>query len=84
MHEGCSELNRFAPFFEQKRSEVRKQRQEIQLVLSKGPATVTEIAKRSGLQKNLIVWNLMGLLKWGTIEVTGEENHELVYSLKEL
>ena len=77
-------MKRFDTFFEQKRSEVRKQRQEIQLVLAKKPATITEIAKKSGLPKGLIVWNIMGLLKWGTVEVTGEENHELVYTLKEL
>lgn len=77
-------MKRFDTFFEQKRSEVRKQRQEIQLVLAKEPATITEIAKTSGLPKDLIVWNIMGLLKWGTVEVTGEENRELVYTLKEL
>ncbi len=76
-------MKRFEPFFEQKRSDIRKQRQEIQLILSKGSATVSDIAGKSELEKDLIVWNLMALLKWGKVEIAGEENHELVYRLKE-
>jgi len=26
----------------------------------------------------------MGLLKWGKVEVVGEEHHELIYRLKEV
>ncbi|MDF1539849.1 MAG: hypothetical protein P1Q69_13195 [Candidatus Thorarchaeota archaeon] len=77
-------MKHFAPFFEQKRSEIRKQRQGIQLTLKDGPASVTQIAKKTDFEKDLIVWNLIGLLKWGKIEVVGEENHELVYGLKEV
>ena len=77
-------MKRFAPFFEQKRSEIRKQRQTIQLLLAKGPATVTQLAEKTEYEKDLLVWNLMGLLKWGKVEVVGEEHHELLYGLKEV
>lgn len=77
-------MKRFAPFFEQKRSDIRKQRQEIQLILSKGPDTVTGIASKTEMEKDLIVWNLMGLLKWGKVEIVNEVEHELVYALKEV
>ncbi len=78
------DVKRFAPFFEQKRSLIRQQRQSIQLMLKDGPATVTQIADRTDLEKDLIVWNLMGLLKWGKVEVVGEKDDELVYGLKEV
>ncbi len=77
-------MRRFAPFFEQKRSDIRKQRQEIQLVLSKGRDTVSGIAVKTDMEKDLIVWNLIGLLKWGKVEVVDEVDHELVYALKEV
>ncbi|OLS21755.1 MAG: hypothetical protein ThorAB25_26510, partial [Candidatus Thorarchaeota archaeon AB_25] len=34
--------------------------------------------------KDLVVWNLMGMLRWGEVEVAGEEEHEMVYKLKEV
>ncbi len=63
---------------------IRNQRQTIQLILAKGPATVSTLAKKTEFPKDLLVWNLMGLLKWGKVAVVGEENHELVYGLKEV
>jgi hypothetical protein len=78
------DMRRFAPFFEQKRSEIRSQRQKIEFVLAKGPSTVKTIADKTELATDLVVWNLMGLLRWGKIEVAGEEEHELIYKLKEI
>ncbi|MFW9908172.1 MAG: hypothetical protein ACFFEF_06320 [Candidatus Thorarchaeota archaeon] len=77
-------MKRFAPFFEQKQNEVRNQRQIIQLALSEEPASVSRLAEKTGMAKDLIVWNLMGLLKWGKIVIAGEKNNELIYSLKEV
>jgi len=77
------EMSAFQRFFSQKRGDVRKQRQAIEESLKAGPSTVTKIAEKTGLAKDLIVWNLVGMLKWGAVEVTGEQDHELVYTLKE-
>ncbi|NHJ15038.1 MAG: hypothetical protein EAX95_15255 [Candidatus Thorarchaeota archaeon] len=77
-------MSTFQRFFQQKRGDVRKQRKAIEDVLKAGPATVTKIAETTKMNKDLIVWNLVGMLKWGTVEVTGEESHELLYGLKEV
>ena len=77
-------MRRFATYFEQKHSDVRKQRKIIKEALTGGATTVASISKKTELSPELIVWNLMGMLKWGDIEVTGEENHELVYAIKEV
>ncbi len=73
----------FVSFFSQKRGEVRKQRKAIEDVLTSGPSTVSKIAEATGFEKNLIVWNLMGMLRWGTVEVASEAGEELTYVLKE-
>ncbi|MDH4214663.1 MAG: hypothetical protein ACFFCT_03460 [Candidatus Odinarchaeota archaeon] len=73
----------FVNFFSQKRSEVRKQRKTIEEVLQGGPSTVSKIAEATGFEKNLVVWNLMGMLRWGVVEVASEEGDELTYILKE-
>lgn len=73
----------FAGFFSQKRGEVRKQRKAIEDVLKAGPSTVSKIAEATGFAKNLVVWNLMGMLRWGVVEVASEEGDELTYVLKE-
>jgi len=76
-------MSMFAKFFSQKRGDVRKQRQAIEEAMKAGAATVSIISEKTGLAKDLIVWNLVGMLKWGNVEVTGERDEELVYSLKE-
>ncbi len=76
-------MKRFALFFEQKHSEVRQQRKAIKEALVGGANTVAKISDSTELAEDLVLWNMMGLLKWGTIEVSGHENHEVVYSLKE-
>jgi predicted transcriptional regulator len=78
------EMSSFAKFFSQKRGQVRGQRKAIEEVLKAGPATVTKISEETEFDKNLVVWNLMGMLRWGAVEIKGEENHELIYSLKEV
>lgn len=74
----------FNQFFFQKRSDVRKQRDTIKKFLEKGPSNVTKIHEETGMAKNLIVWNLMGMLKWGDVEVVAEEEGELTYGIKEV
>jgi len=77
------EMSTFVKFFSQKRGDVRKQRQAIEEAMKAGATTVSIISEKTGLAKDLIVWNLVGMLKWGNVEVTGERDKELVYSLKE-
>ncbi len=74
----------FGRFFTQKRGDVRKQRKAIEDFLNGGPAPVSKIAEATKFETDLVVWNLMGMLRWGQIEVAGEDNHEMVYKLKEV
>jgi hypothetical protein len=74
----------FSQFFNQKRGEVRKQRKAIDEFLQAGPASVSKIAESTKMETDLVVWNLMGMLRWGEVEVAGEENDEMVYALKEV
>lgn len=74
----------FANYFTQKQGDVRKQRKDIEEVLKSGPASISKIAEDTMYAKDLVVWNLMGMLRWGTVETIGEENHEMVFMLKEV
>ena len=72
----------YTSFFKQKRGAIRKQRAVIQQVLDLGPATVSDISEQADLAKNLVVWNIIGMLRWGMIEIVEEHGPELVYALK--
>ncbi len=72
----------YTSFFKQKRGAIRKQRAVIQAVLESGPATVSEISEQVDVAKNLVVWNLIGMLRWGMVEIVEEHGPELVYALK--
>ena len=74
----------FAQYFTQKRGDVRKQRKDITEALQAGPASVSKITEATEFEKDLVVWNLMGMLRWGEVEVEGEEEHEMIYKLKEV
>jgi hypothetical protein len=74
----------FRRFFSQKRGDVRKQRQAIGNFLKEGPAPISKIAEATQYDTDLVVWNLLGMLRWGEVEVAGEENDEMVYTLKEV
>ncbi len=74
----------FDRYFYQKRTDVQRQRAAIEQVLKGGPSTVSRIAEATGMPSSLVVWNLMGMLRWGVVDVAGEEEHELVYTLKEV
>ncbi|TFF95845.1 hypothetical protein EU546_02540 [Candidatus Thorarchaeota archaeon] len=74
----------FNEFFSQKRVDVREQRATIKSILEKAPSNVTKISEETKYPKELVVWNLMGMLKWGDIEVIAEEDGELTYGIKEV
>ncbi len=74
----------FTNFFSQKRGDIRKQRKAIEEILQAGPSTVSKIAEATEFKKNLVLWNLMGMLRWGTVEIANEHGDELTYALKEV
>jgi len=71
-------------YFKQNTKDVRDQRAAISKVLKAGPTTISTIAKNTGYPKDLIFWNILGMLKWGTIEIENEHGDELTYALKEV
>jgi thiamine monophosphate kinase len=74
----------FGEFFNQKHVDIRQQRQALADELKKGPRKVSMLAEATQLDKKLVMWNLMGMLRWGDVEVSGEEDHELVFTLREV
>lgn len=76
-------MTTFPNHFRQNRAVTTQQRRDIQKILTLGPASVTEIAQKVAYEKQLVVWNLLGMLRWGAVEVVDEVDHELVFALKE-
>jgi hypothetical protein len=74
----------FGEFFNQKQVDIREQRTALKEELKKGPTSVSTLADVTQLEKKLVMWNLLGMLRWGVVEVSGEEEHELVFALKEV
>jgi len=52
--------------------------------LEGAPATITEIAKATKLEKGFILENLLALLKWNQVSIIGDKNREYIYARKEL
>jgi predicted transcriptional regulator len=52
--------------------------------LRDGPATITEIAKATKMEKDYILENLMALIKWNQVEIVGDEKREYIYAKKEI
>ncbi|MGQ4911748.1 MAG: hypothetical protein ACP6KW_06205 [Candidatus Thorarchaeota archaeon] len=72
------------PYFKQNTRDIDAQREAIEGVLKKGPSTVSAISEATGYAKDLVLWNLIGMMKWGTVEIESEEGEELTYKLKEV
>jgi hypothetical protein len=49
-----------------------------------GPATITEIAKATMMEKDYILENLLALMKWNMVEIVGENKREYIYARKEV
>ena len=49
-----------------------------------GPATITEIARATKMEKEYILENLLALMKWNLVEIVGDENREYIYARKEI
>jgi len=48
------------------------------------PKTVSSLTKSTDLESDLILWNLLAMLKWNQVEIVGEEKHEYLYARKEI
>ena len=73
-----------AHYFKQNASDIRDQRAAIENILKGGPSTISSMAETTGYAKDLVFWNILGMLRWGTIEVESEKDEELTYGLKEV
>ncbi len=77
-------MRNYESYFQQNRRDVRKQRSVIFKTLSGNPATISELHKSTKMPKDLLLWNLVGMIRWGDVDVVGEDEHELIYALKEV
>ncbi|MGY5875559.1 MAG: hypothetical protein RTU30_07420 [Candidatus Thorarchaeota archaeon] len=68
--------------FNQRPGDVRKQRKAIGELLSSGPATISELAPQLESSENVVLWNLIAMVRWGSVEIVEERDNELVYRLK--
>ncbi len=73
-----------AHYFKQNAGDIRDQRAAIEKILKVGPSTISSMAETTGYAKDLVFWNILGMLRWGTIEVESENDDELTYGLKEV
>ena len=78
-------MNRFfVKLFNQKRTDVRKQRETIWKALSIKSSTISEIVDEVSLPKNVILWNLLAMVRWGQVEIVGESDEELLYAVSNI
>ena len=77
-------MRRFSRFFEQNTHTTFKQRRVILEALAAGPATISSLVSKTSIPESLLVWNIMGMMKWGEVEVAGEKNHQILYGRREV
>lgn len=77
-------MTEFTVYFGQNYGDVMTQRKSILNALSDGPVSVSQIAEKAEISKKIAMWNLLALLRWGDVEIAGEEDHELVFALREV
>ena len=58
------------------------ERNFIMIQLDKSPATVSEIAKATKMEKHKVLSHLLALMKWNRVAIVGEEKQEYLYSRK--
>lgn len=74
----------FGKHFKQNQTISLNQRKAIHEILESGPTTVSDISEKVEFGKPVTFWSLLSMLRWGEVAVIGEEQHELVYGLKEV
>ncbi|MHA2379358.1 MAG: winged helix-turn-helix domain-containing protein [Candidatus Thorarchaeota archaeon] len=77
-------MTEFTMYFDQNYGDVLTQRKSILEALSDGPVSVSQIAEKADISKKVAMWNLLAMLRWGDVEIRGEERHELVFALREV
>ncbi len=73
-----------AHYFKQNASDIRDQRAAIEKILKSTPSTISSIAETTGYANDLVFWNILGMMRWGTVAVESEEGEELTYKIKEV
>jgi predicted transcriptional regulator len=72
------------PYFKQNAGDIRDQRAAIEKILKDAPSTISTIAETTGYAKDLVFWNILAMLRWGSVEVESEKGEELTYKIKEV
>ncbi|MFW9966900.1 MAG: hypothetical protein ACFFEA_07085 [Candidatus Thorarchaeota archaeon] len=56
------------------------ERHYIMIQLKDGSAPISKIAKSTGLEPHRVLWNILALMKWNMVEITGVEKREYLYA----
>ncbi len=75
-------MKHYTDFFYQNRRETEKQRTRILGLLKDEKLSVSQIASKLNLDKPLVLWNLLGMLRWGQVDIH-ESEQELIFASKE-
>ncbi|MHA1483954.1 MAG: hypothetical protein ACTSPR_01395 [Candidatus Thorarchaeota archaeon] len=73
-----------AHYFKQNAGDIRDQRAAIEKILKSAPSTISAMAETTGYATDLVFWNILAMLRWGSVEVESEEGEELTYKIKEV
>ena len=59
----------------------RQQRKALETALKEGPATVPQLAAKTTLPADQVLWHLAGLRKYGFVRETGQAGNYVQYEL---
>jgi len=83
IQKGELELDRFNELTEKTiRDEIH--RSMIYQNLDDLPETVSSLAEMTDLDRSIVLYNLLAMLKWNQIEIVGEDHHSYLFTKKEL
>ncbi len=52
--------------------------------LDAGPQTITYLAKKTKFDSDVVLWNLLAMMKWNQIEIVGVDKREYIYGKKDV
>lgn len=55
----------------------------VQEIKSRGPSTIDELARSTGMEKSNLLRHLVAMRQFGKVSVVGERDNQLVYDLLE-
>lgn len=61
----------------------RRERKSVRDVLAEGPATVPEIAARTALPANVVLWHIAAMIKYGQVREDQQEGDYIKYAFIE-